>query len=196
MAQLVLGADQEKFKVVVFVPTVHNVEFLCKLFDESEQFSSRQFSCPLYQLHGDMIQGTRIAVFRKFMAKESAILFTTDVAARGLDLPDVDWIVQYSPPLEETEYIHRVGQTARAGGKGKALLFLMPHEVEYVKLLEERGLVMERTDERKIWRAYRDISGKDELTPYKQAMADMQLALEQILLANDNICQLARRAFR
>jgi ATP-dependent RNA helicase DDX18/HAS1 len=50
----------------------------------------------------------------------------TDIAARGLDIPQVDWIIQYDPPLDIKEYIHRVGRTCRgANAKGKALLFLL-----------------------------------------------------------------------
>ena len=55
-----------------------------------------------------------------------------DVAARGLDLPHVQWIVQYSPPASATDYIHRAGRTARIGTHGQALLFLTPSEAQYV----------------------------------------------------------------
>lgn len=61
----------------------------------------------------------------------------TDVAARGLDIPDVDWIVQYDPPDDPKEYIHRVGRTARGeGSKGRALLMLRPEEVGFLKYLK------------------------------------------------------------
>lgn len=58
-----------------------------------------------------------------------------DVAARGLDMPRVKWIVQYSAPATPTDYVHRVGRTARIGGHGNALLFLLPSETEYIKEL-------------------------------------------------------------
>lgn len=61
----------------------------------------------------------------------------TDVAARGLDIPSVDWIIQFDPPDDPKEYIHRVGRTARAGGKGKALLFLLPSELGFLKYLKQ-----------------------------------------------------------
>ena len=60
-----------------------------------------------------------------------------DVAARGLDLPNVGWIVQYNTPGTATDYIHRVGRTARIGSRGHALLFLTPSEVKYVQVLAE-----------------------------------------------------------
>ncbi len=60
----------------------------------------------------------------------------TDVAARGLDIPDVDWIVQYDPPDDPKEYIHRVGRTARGTNvQGRALLFLLPEELAFLKYL-------------------------------------------------------------
>ena len=58
------------------------------------------------------------------------------MAARGLDIPEVDWIVQYDPPDDPKEYIHRVGRTARAGGRGHALLFLLPEELGFLKFLK------------------------------------------------------------
>lgn len=71
---------------------------------------------------------------------KSNILFATDVAARGLNLPGVDWIVQYDPPCETADYIHRAGRTARAGKAGNALLFLLPSERQYMEILDIKGL--------------------------------------------------------
>lgn len=64
-------------------------------------------------------------------------MLCTDVAARGLDIPEVDWIIQYDPPDDAKEYIHRVGRTARGEGKeGKALIVLSPEEKEFVEHLK------------------------------------------------------------
>ncbi|KAK4269280.1 hypothetical protein QN277_022461 [Acacia crassicarpa] len=80
---------------------------------------------------------TRTTTFFNFCKAEKGILLCTDVAARGLDIPDVDWIVQYDPPDEPKEYIHRVGRTARGeGGKGNALLFLIPEELQFLRYLK------------------------------------------------------------
>ena len=65
----------------------------------------------------------------------------TDVAARGLDIPDVDWIVQFDPPDDPKEYIHRVGRTARGeGGKGHALLMLRPEELGFLRYLKQANV--------------------------------------------------------
>lgn len=63
-----------------------------------------------------------------------------NVASRGLDLPDVRWIVQYTTPGAVQDYVHRVGRTARVGKQGHALLFIMPAEVEYLKSLAGHGI--------------------------------------------------------
>ena len=89
--------------------------------------------------------------------KKKGILLCTDVAARGLDIPDVDWIIQYDPPdgilhfkwfilydifIDTKEYIHRVGRTCRgATAKGKALLILVPSETAYLQYLRQAKVI-------------------------------------------------------
>lgn len=96
--------------------------------------------CLVRRLHGNVPQNERQATYRAFGAAKSGILICTDVAARGLDLPTVDWIVQYDPPAETADYVHRVGRTARKGERGHSLLFLLPREAAYLGVLEARGL--------------------------------------------------------
>jgi Helicase conserved C-terminal domain len=69
--------------------------------------------CSIYRLHGNMPQNLRQDMYKQFCAAKSGIMLCTDVAARGLDLPEIDWILQYDPPCETTDYVHRVGRTAR-----------------------------------------------------------------------------------
>lgn len=85
-------------------------------------------------------QQERTGVFKHFSEAKSGILFCTDVAARGLDLPHVNWIIQYNTPGNPADYVHRVGRTARIGLKGHALLFLTPAEVEYLETLKQHGI--------------------------------------------------------
>lgn len=68
---------------------------------------------------------------------QRGILFCTDVAARGLDMPDINWIVHYDPPVDAASYIHRIGRTARIGRSGDSMLFLAPHEEEYAAHLSQ-----------------------------------------------------------
>ena len=70
---------------------------------------------------------------------DKGALLCTDVAARGLDIPAVDWIIQYDPPDDPKEYIHRVGRTARGrSGRGRALLLLLPEELGFLAYLKAR----------------------------------------------------------
>lgn len=97
-------------------------------------------SVPVYRLHGNVPQRMRSDTLAAFSAATEGILICTDVAARGLDIPRVDWIVQYDPPCESSDYIHRAGRTARSGHGGSALLFLMPAEASFATLLHSHGM--------------------------------------------------------
>lgn len=95
----------------------------------------------LYQSHAASLQGKqkqtrRTQTFFEFSNADKGVLLCTDVAARGLDIPAVDWIVQFDPPDDPRDYIHRVGRTARAGRSGKSLLFLLPSELGFLKFLK------------------------------------------------------------
>jgi len=92
-------------------------------------------------LQGKQKQTKRTTTFFQFCNADSGILLCTDVAARGLDIPDVDWIVQFDPPDDPREYIHRVGRTARGeGGKGHALLILRPEELGFLRYLRQANV--------------------------------------------------------
>jgi ATP-dependent RNA helicase DDX55/SPB4 len=87
---------------------------------------------PILPLHGQMREGDRERSLADLRAIDNAILVATDVADRGIDIPDVDWIIQFDPPQDPNMFVHRVGRTARIGKKGSALLFLREHEDAYV----------------------------------------------------------------
>jgi ATP-dependent RNA helicase DDX47/RRP3 len=88
-------------------------------------------------IHGKQKQTKRTTTFFQFCNADSGILLCTDVAARGLDIPDVDWIVQFDPPDDPKEYIHRVGRTARAGRSGKSITLVTQYDVELYQRIEE-----------------------------------------------------------
>lgn len=97
-----------------------------------------KYSFEIYFLQGKQKQTKRTATFFEFCNAETGTLLCTDVAARGLDIPAVDWIVQFDPPDDPKEYIHRVGRTARGeGGKGHALLILRPEELGFLRYLKQ-----------------------------------------------------------
>ncbi|CAN1184831.1 DEAD-box ATP-dependent RNA helicase 18 [Linum perenne] len=92
----------------------------------------------LIALHGQMKQNAREKALAKFTSLTSGVLLCTDVAARGLDIPGVDCIVQYDPPQYPNVFIHRVGRTARLGRQGYGIVFLLPKEEAYVEFLTIR----------------------------------------------------------
>ena len=92
------------------------------------------------RLHGKMSQRDRTQAFVRFRDLRSGIMIATDVAARGLNLHGVHWIVQYDLPQDAKEYLHRAGRTARLGQRGQALLLLHPTELPFLGLLRESGV--------------------------------------------------------
>ncbi|CAI5438342.1 unnamed protein product [Caenorhabditis angaria] len=116
-------------KVMVFFSSCNSVKFHHELLN--------YIDIPCMSIHGKQKQQKRTTTFFQFCQAESGILLCTDVAARGLDIPAVDWIVQFDPTDEPREYIHRVGRTARgADGRGKALLILRPEELGFLRYLK------------------------------------------------------------
>ncbi|RHY64654.1 hypothetical protein DYB38_003654, partial [Aphanomyces astaci] len=92
-------------------------------------FCKMQPGIPLSALHGKYKQGKRVEVYYNFVNKPAGVMFATDVAARGLDFPNVDWVVQLDAPEDTPNYIHRVGRTARYNKNGRALMLLLASEV-------------------------------------------------------------------
>ncbi|KAF2224006.1 ATP-dependent RNA helicase HAS1 [Elsinoe ampelina] len=117
-------------KVIVFFSSCNCVKYFSELLN--------YIDLPVLDLHGKQKQQKRTNTFFEFCNAKKGTLICTDVAARGLDIPAVDWIVQFDPPDDPRDYIHRVGRTARgSGGKGKSLMFLQPSEVGFLKYLKE-----------------------------------------------------------
>jgi ATP-dependent RNA helicase DDX10/DBP4 len=104
---------------------------------------------PLLHLYGRQKQTARLEITQKFTNAQHSCLFATDVAARGLDFPAVDWVVQVDCPEDADTYIHRVGRTARYDKEGRAVLFLDPSEEEgMLERLEAKKVPIERINVR------------------------------------------------
>ncbi|KAK8803161.1 hypothetical protein WA588_002316 [Blastocystis sp. NMH] len=135
-------------RILVFVNTCDSVAFHDELLRElawpGDGIDATAYKGTLVSLHGNMPQHQRLKHLRDFCKANYATMLCTDVAARGLDIPTVDWIVQYDPPTEISEYIHRVGRTARAGKSGQSVLFLQPSEMGMLYTLESRGLSLKQ----------------------------------------------------
>ncbi len=108
--------NPELSKVLIFGRTKHGVERLSKTLEQ------RGFKAD--SIHGDKNQSARQRALGKFKDDHIQILVATDVAARGLDIPDVTHVINYDVPATYDDYVHRIGRTGRANKKGKALTFI------------------------------------------------------------------------
>ncbi|KAK9691362.1 hypothetical protein RND81_09G192400 [Saponaria officinalis] len=117
-------------KTMVFFSSCNSVKF------HSELLRYINIDClDIYSKHKPNKRQTTMSEFRK---AEKGILLCTNVAERGLDIPDVDWVIQYDPPHDPEAYIHRVGRTARGeGAKGNALLLMTPDELHFLRHLKD-----------------------------------------------------------
>jgi len=128
-----------KKKVMVFFSSCNSVKYHAELLN--------YIDIPVLDIHGRQKQQKRTSTFFEFCTAETGILLCTDVAARGLDIPEVDWIVQFDPPDDPKEYIHRVGRTARGSdGRGHALLFLLPEELGFLRYLKHAKVPLNEYD--------------------------------------------------
>mmetsp|Transcript_14690 Transcript_14690/g.19267 ORF Transcript_14690/g.19267 Transcript_14690/m.19267 type:complete len:602 (+) Transcript_14690:100-1905(+) len=129
-------------KFIVFLSTCACVDFYLVILKMLPKMKDK---IPVFGLHGKMPQRRRQTSYKSFTESESGILLCTDVAARGIDIPDVDWIIQFHPPQDPSFFVHRVGRTARAGRSGKALVLLLEKEGAYVPLLQSRKVPIAET---------------------------------------------------
>lgn len=106
-------------KVVVFFPTARMVSFFADLLNDG-------FDYPIIELHSKKSQSSRNTASENFRREKNAILFTSDLSARGIDYPDVTEVIQIGLPESREQYIHRLGRTARAGKEGNSTILLHP----------------------------------------------------------------------
>ena len=148
-----------KKKIIVFFSSCNCVKYYSELLN--------YIDIPVLDLHGKQKQQKRTNTFFEFCNAKSGTLICTDVAARGLDIPAVDWIVQFDPPDDPRDYIHRVGRTARgANGKGESLMFLQPMEIGFLEPLKKAKVPLK------------------ELEVNKKRIVDIQSQLEQLIGKN------------
>ncbi|KAF8528058.1 DEAD-domain-containing protein [Hysterangium stoloniferum] len=159
-----------KKKIVVFFSSCNSVKYHAELLN--------YIDVPVLDLHGKQKQQKRTNTFFEFCNAPSGTLLCTDVAARGLDIPKVDWIVQFDPPDDPRDYIHRVGRTARAGKVGKSLLFLLESELGFLRYLKEAKVPL------------------NEFSFPAERIANVQSQLEKLLQKNFFLHQSAKDGYR
>lgn len=119
---------QDITKCMIFFSTCASVDYFACLIKELIKH------IPVISIHGRM-RKKRHEIFSSFKSNEKGILLCTDVMARGVDIPDVQWVVQFDPPSTASSFVHRCGRTARIGKAGNALIMLLPNEESFVNFL-------------------------------------------------------------
>ncbi|TFY77082.1 hypothetical protein EWM64_g6930 [Hericium alpestre] len=159
-------------KILIFMSSAKQVRFAF------ETFKRMHPGMPLLHLYGKQKQMTRMQTFTRFTSMQHAVLFATDIAARGLDFPSVDWVLQVDAPEDVETYVHRVGRTARYQSNGKGLLLLLPSEEEGMLVaFKKKGLEVE----------------KIKIRPSKTQSIDNQL--QNLAFQDPEIKYLGQRAF-
>lgn len=115
-------------KILVFVRTKVRAERVCKAMERVD--------IKAMTIHGDKEQGERNDAMKRFRSGEVKLLIATDVSARGIDIPDVDYVVNYDLPDKPENYVHRVGRTGRGKNKGLAVSFCSTEEKDTLKEIE------------------------------------------------------------
>ncbi|XP_059047529.1 probable ATP-dependent RNA helicase CG8611 [Achroia grisella] len=147
----------------------------------------------MFSLHGSMPHEQRMEVFKQFRTARNGVLICTDVAARGLDVPRVDLVLQYCAPASATDYVHRVGRTGRAAQVGAAVMFLLPSEAQFVRHLEQKRIRLRQSDESKSLEALRTVAPA-AANAARSAIA-VQARLEHIAHTNKEWLARASRAY-
>ena len=164
--------SHKRKKVLVFMQSCKQVKYLNELFRKLRNGAA------ISALYGTLHQLKRMAIYDEFCKNDQAVLFATDIAARGLDFPSVDWVIQLDCPEDATTYLHRVGRTARHSAVGNSLLILLPSE--------ENGMLQQL-------RAHKVPVEKIEPNPKK--ITSIQRKIEAFLAQDNELKQSASRAF-
>lgn len=147
-------------KAMLFLPTCACVEYW------SEILAQLLTSTTILSIHGKM-KKKRVKILGKFRNLDNVILLCTDVMARGVDIPEMDWVLQWDPPSNAAAFVHRVGRTARQGTEGNALIMLLPNEAAYVDFLtKNQKVTMQKVDIDDTW--------SDDFSELNSKIHDMQ----------------------
>ncbi|KAI1639235.1 P-loop containing nucleoside triphosphate hydrolase protein [Biscogniauxia mediterranea] len=165
----------------LFIPHMHKDIYLIFLLNEFAGRSTIIFTRTVYEtqrvaifaralgfgaipLHGQLSQSARLGALNKFKGGSRDILVATDVAARGLDIPKVDIVINYDLPGDSKTYVHRVGRTARAGNAGQALSLVTQYDLELYQRIE--AAIGKKLDEYK--------TDKEEVMIFRQRVEEAQ----------------------
>ena len=165
----------------------------------------------VFRLHGSLHQTLRTTTLTNYRKlQDPALLICTDVASRGLDVPNVDFVIEYDPPFHKDDHLHRIGRTARAGNSGRATVFLLPgpeeaYAVDILKHEQGQHNASRQTAAELLQRGFSPtadpansfgaVNTKTTHREWEGKATDLQLAAERWVLADASRLELARRAF-
>ncbi|MEX1098880.1 MAG: DEAD/DEAH box helicase, partial [Bacteriovoracaceae bacterium] len=121
--------DSSIKSMLVFTRTKHGADKVVKKLAQADINAAA--------IHGNKSQNNRERALSNFKAQKTRVLVATDIAARGIDIPEVSHVINFNPPEDPKSYVHRIGRTARAGREGAAILFCDENETGYLKDIEK-----------------------------------------------------------
>lgn len=132
-------------KCIVYFPTCISVTYFYAFINYLKSIDLITEDISIFSLHGKLQTQSRMKTLNSFTTSlKNSVLFTTDVAARGIDIPDVDLVIQLDPPTDSDIFIHRCGRTGRANRVGKAIVLLNEgREEDYIPFLEVKNVILE-----------------------------------------------------
>ena len=140
--KLLQELDMREGSVIVFMKTKHSSKKIyLKLLKDGQSVNT---------IHGNIRQNKRINILNKFRNQKFRVLVATDIAARGLDIPHIEHVINYDLPQRTEDYIHRIGRTARAGKKGSALSFISENDKKIWRMISK--LINPNIEDKEIFR--------------------------------------------
>ena len=129
LRRLIRGEGDSLTNGIIFCNRKRDVDVVAK--------SLKRHGFDAEAMHGDLDQKLRMAILARFRDGDLKLLIASDVAARGLDIPNVSHIFNFDVPIHSEDYVHRIGRTGRAGRSGKSLTLCLPPEEKYLAKIEE-----------------------------------------------------------
>lgn len=163
---LKIANDYRFKKCIVYFPTCSSIKHFFNLFSVLKLDAN--YPIKFHSLHGQLTTNARLRTLTNFSEGDANtskhILMTTDVGARGIDIPDVDLVIQLDPPTDPEMFLHRCGRTGRANKVGRALVMLSKNsrEEDYVDLMEVKGLQMSEMEAPEVSEFHQDFQKKAE----------------------------------
>lgn len=188
-------------KIMVFFDSCDSVDFYHYLLTNgSKETTGSLIPTKILKLHGNLDQKVRSSTMNEYKALETSIMFCTDVAGRGLDVANVSLIIQYDPPSNIQDYVHRVGRTARLGRHGESIIFILPSEVGFIDLLIGNGVSglsrIEAASAFKYLVSSDDFTGLMKRDSRVEVVAtDLHMMLERFVLSDETARKMAMSAF-